>query len=229
MSSSLRGTLSKRYACLTGLANPEPQYKNTRHNVGVLMLDLFKERLEQKSGSTMRYKPSTKSKYVHYCSFKDVNVNVPPMKGTNPNEFSASILYLLRSDGNYMNLSGETIRPIWKELSRGTQVSDQLTHIVLHDELSLPLGKVQLRVPGRSLRGHNGLKDILRMCPNIPHYNLAIGIGRPDSHEPRDVADYVLGKFNHEELEILHTKTLDHVWRLVQPHILRQETQNDRA
>ncbi|CAB4252617.1 similar to Saccharomyces cerevisiae YHR189W PTH1 One of two (see also PTH2) mitochondrially- localized peptidyl-tRNA hydrolases [Maudiozyma barnettii] len=221
MSSSLRNSLSKKYTCLTGLANPEPHYRKTRHNVGVLMLDLIKERLEQKVGTTIPYKPSTRSKYIHYCSFKDIKVNVPPMRVSNPNTLSTSILCLLRSDGNYMNLSGETIRPVWQALSRAIHGTDQLTHIVLHDELSLPLGKVQLRVPGRSLRGHNGLKDILRMCPDIPHYNLSIGIGRPESHEARDVADYVLGKFNPAELEILHTKTLDQIWQLLHPDILK--------
>lgn len=214
-------TVRKRFTCFTGLGNPEPQYRNTRHNVGVLILDLLKEKIEQEMGTATPYKQSSKSKYVHYCSIKNMLVNVPAIHSTKKNPTSdtiSSILYLIRSDGNYMNLSGETLRPIWNALSKGIpspSEQNSLTHIVLHDELSLPLGKVQLRVPGRSLRGHNGLKDIFKLCPNVPHYKLAIGIGRPESHDPRDVADYVLGKFSTSELEILHTKTLTQACKLL--------------
>lgn len=214
-------TVTKRFTCLTGLGNPEPQYRNTRHNVGVLILDLLKERIEQEIGISIPYKQSAKSKYVHYCSIKDMLVDVPVIqvnKKTPTSDTINSILYLIRSDGNYMNLSGETLRPVWNALSKGIPnktEQNSLTHIVLHDELSLPLGKVQLRVPGRSLRGHNGLKDILRLCSNVPHYKLAIGIGRPESHDPRDVADYVLSKFSPSELEILHTKTLTQACKLL--------------
>ena len=53
--------------------------------------------------------------------------------------------------------------------------------LVVHDELDLPAGSVQLKIGGGS-GGHNGLRDLIRLVGNdFPR--LRIGIGHPGRAE----------------------------------------------
>lgn len=182
---------TRRLTCLTGIGNPEPQYANTRHNAGLIMLDLLRALLDD--DGTRHYKACTKAP-AQYC-------HVSPE------------LLLIRSDGDYINLSGKTVVPLWKRIPHG----DSVTHVVLHDELSLPLGKVQLRRPGTSLRGHNGLRNIQKYYGSDGFHRLAIGIGRPHDRDPLVVSDYVLSRFKEHELNILSTQSVQKAWEKLQP------------
>lgn len=175
--------------CFTGIGNPEPRYAGTRHNVGLIFLDLLKNRLDPKQ--LHPYKTS---------STAPVRYSQPTLE-----------LVMIRSDGNYMNLSGNTVVPIWNKLPHRNHV----THVVVHDELSLPLGKVQLRKPGTSLRGHNGLKSIQNCWGNNNFYKLSVGIGRPLRRDSDAVSDYVLSKFGKEEMEVLQTTSLLNAWEKI--------------
>lgn len=168
--------------CITGIGNPEPKYASTRHNAGLAMLDLLKDHLVGTD---------------HQVSYKNCSNGGAKYLSISPD------LVLIRSDCAFINLSGQTVLPIWKKLPN----RDSVKHIVVHDELSLPLGKVQLRKPGTSLRGHNGLKSISSHFGSANFYRLAVGIGRPHDRDPAVVSNYVLGKFTHEELSILRTES----------------------
>ncbi|CUS22196.1 LAQU0S04e10418g1_1 [Lachancea quebecensis] len=179
----LRRSLS---TCITGIGNPEPQYAMSRHNAGLLMLDLLKQQLQPERKS---YVPCNANPKVKRCQIDG--------------------LLLLRADGDYINLSGRTVVPLWHKL--GSNVK----HVVVHDELSLPLGKVQLRNPGTSVRGHNGLKDITKRYGDA-FYRLAVGIGRPDERDPDVVAKYVLSRFPQHELAVIETDSLVLALKLLQ-------------
>ncbi|GAV46453.1 hypothetical protein ZYGR_0A00440 [Zygosaccharomyces rouxii] len=179
----------RRLTCFTGIGNPEPKYAGTRHNVGLIILDLLKNRFDAEQ--IHPYKVSSLSP-AKYCQI-------------------SSQLVMIRSDGDYMNLSGKTVVPMWNRLPH----RDHVTHVVLHDELSLPLGKMQLRKPGTSLRGHNGLKSIQNCWRNDNFYRLSVGIGRPPQRDSTVVSDYVLSKFDERELEILQTKSFKTAWERI--------------
>lgn len=180
--------------CITGIGNPEPKYAGTRHNVGLAFLDLLKDNLIEHSGE----KPYKK------CSDAAARyVNASPD------------LLFIRSDGDFINLSGKTVVPLWRKLSRYGAV----TNVVVHDELSLPLGKVQLRKPGTSLRGHNGLKSISNHLGSGDFFRLAVGIGRPEDRDPKVVSDYVLGQFTPKDLAIIHTEALARALQLLKSFI----------
>lgn len=114
-----------------------------------------------------------------------------------------------------MNLSGHAVIPAWRKLPHDT------VHVVLHDELNISLGKVQYRKPGTSFRGHNGIRDIIKMKGDDKFDKLGIGIDRPDSRDPKIVADYVLSKFTDAEMRILQyesfQKAVEHTRKLL-PH-----------
>jgi PTH1 family peptidyl-tRNA hydrolase len=69
--------------------------------------------------------------------------------------------------------------------------------LVVHDEVDLPLGRLQVRLGG-GLAGHNGLRSLVRQLGSPDFLRLRIGVGRPERGDPRPVADFVLSPFEPE-------------------------------
>jgi PTH1 family peptidyl-tRNA hydrolase len=92
-----------------------------------------------------------------------------------------------------MNLSGKAL-VYWMQ-----QEKIKLENVlIIVDDLSLPLGKLRLRVKG-SDGGHNGLKSIQASLNTDEYSRLKFGIGN-DFPRGRQV-DFVLGKWKPEEQE----------------------------
>jgi PTH1 family peptidyl-tRNA hydrolase len=146
---------------LVGLGNPGREYRETRHNVGFMILD----RLAARERAQFR---SEKSWQAEVARAGDL---------------------LLCKPLTYMNLSGQSVRP----LSQFYKI-DRAQILVILDDMALPLGKLRLRPEG-SAGGHNGLKSIIEHfgTPAIPR--LRVGIGSAE----RDAVDHVLGRFALEE------------------------------
>lgn len=88
-----------------------------------------------------------------------------------------------------MNLSGDCAGP-----ARGSLKAPLDRVVVLHDEIDLPFGEIQVRLGG-GLAGHNGLKSLKRGFGEAEFWRVRVGVGRPDSTDPEVVAAYVLGRF----------------------------------
>ncbi len=146
---------------LVGLGNPGREYRETRHNVGFMILDHLaaRERAE--------FRPE-KSWQAEVARAGDL---------------------LLCKPLTYMNLSGQSVRP----LSQFYKIEPAQMLVIL-DDMALPLGKLRLR-PDGSAGGHNGLKSIIEHfgTPAVPR--LRVGIGSAE----RDAVDHVLGRFALEE------------------------------
>ena len=96
----------------------------------------------------------------------------------------------------FMNLSGESIRPIVDYYK--IDVSTEL--IVISDDISLPPGQIRVRKKG-SAGGHNGLKNIIQHLGSEEFQRIRIGVGeKPAGY---DLADYVLGHFSKEEQPLI--------------------------
>ena len=89
----------------------------------------------------------------------------------------------------YMNGSGDSAGP-----ARGSLKVPLDRVVVLHDEIDLPFGEIQVRLGG-GLAGHNGLKSLKRGFGDAEFWRVRVGVGRPDSTDPEIVAAYVLGRF----------------------------------
>lgn len=85
----------------------------------------------------------------------------------------------------FMNESGAALPP----LLRRTSLEDLSRLVVVHDELDLEPGRLQLK-QGGGLAGHNGLRSIAQTLGTNDFARLRIGIGKPPSKEKG--ADYVL-------------------------------------
>ncbi len=95
---------------------------------------------------------------------------------------------------SFMNLSGEVVRKYVDFFK--IDINDIL---IINDDLDLTFGRIRLR-PSGSSGGHNGLKNIALHLNSEKFKRLKIGISNDKSI---DTKDYVLGKFNKEEKEIL--------------------------
>jgi PTH1 family peptidyl-tRNA hydrolase len=96
----------------------------------------------------------------------------------------------------YMNNSGDAVGP-----ARGALGLDLDHVLVVHDEIDLPFGKVEVRTGG-GLAGHNGLKSLKQGLGSADFTRVRVGVGRPDSTDPEIVSRHVLGRFSEDEADV---------------------------
>lgn len=148
---------------IVGLANPGTQYEGSRHNVGGEALRLVVKR----RGASLRLERRQRAQSVTLSTPRGaVTLAVPT---------------------TFMNESGASLAP----LLRRTSIVDLAELVVVHDELDLEPGRLQLRFGG-GLAGHNGLRSIAGALGTQDFGRLRVGIGKPPSKEQG--ADYVLRK-----------------------------------
>ena len=102
---------------------------------------------------------------------------------------------ILLKPQKYMNLSGEVIRDFVNFFK--IDISDIL---IICDDLDTEVGTYRLRFKGSS-GGHNGLKNIELHLSTKEYKRIKVGIS---NNKNIDTKDYVLGKFNGEELKLIN-------------------------
>lgn len=102
---------------------------------------------------------------------------------------------LLVKPQTYMNLSGESVREIVNFYK-----IPQERFVVIFDDTSLPCGSVRIREKG-SHGGHNGIRNIIDQMGTDEFNRIKVGIGEKPSGW--DLADYVLAKFNPDDLPMM--------------------------
>jgi PTH1 family peptidyl-tRNA hydrolase len=98
----------------------------------------------------------------------------------------------------FMNLSGKAFK-YWLDKEK-IPLQQSLTIV---DDLALPLEKLRLRGSG-SAAGHNGLKDIQATMGTDAYPKLRFGIG--NNYAKGMQADFVLGKWKNDEIELVRYK-----------------------
>lgn len=95
----------------------------------------------------------------------------------------------------FMNNSGDAVAPLMAFYKVPLE-----NVVVIHDDMDLKLGDVREKTGGGSA-GHNGIKSIDAAIGNN-YRRIRIGIGHPrDFENPMNPADWVLGKFDSEQLK----------------------------
>ncbi len=165
--------MTERWLIL-GLGNPGPEYANTRHNIGYLVVEEIAKRI---SGS-----------FVSHKARADV------LEGRLGVGIDAPSLILAKAK-SYMNESGgpgKALADFYKT---------PLDHIiVIHDELDLPFEAIRSKLGGGD-NGHNGLKSLSKSLGGPGYLRIRMGIGRPQGRQ--DPADFVLKPFSTEERKVL--------------------------
>jgi peptidyl-tRNA hydrolase, PTH1 family len=165
--------MTERWLIL-GLGNPGPEYANTRHNIGYLVVEEIAKRV---SGSFLSHKARA-----------DV------LEGRLGVGIDAQSLILAKAK-SYMNESGgpgKALADFYKT---------PLDHIVVvHDELDLPFESIRTKLGGGD-NGHNGLKSLTKSLGGPGYLRIRMGIGRPQGRQ--DPADFVLKPFSTDERKVL--------------------------
>jgi peptidyl-tRNA hydrolase, PTH1 family len=105
---------------------------------------------------------------------------------------------VLIKPSTFMNLSGKAFN-YWLQAEK-VSIENSL---VLVDELALPFGKIRIGPKG-SDGGHNGLKNIQEVLQSSAYPRLRFGIN--NAFNKGSQVNYVLGKWNEEELKTLNER-----------------------
>jgi PTH1 family peptidyl-tRNA hydrolase len=151
-----------------GLGNPDEEYGGTRHNAGAMVV----ARLAERAGAKLKRSRNR----AQVAEIRDGDQRV-----------------VLARPTSYVNESGGPA----SLLARWYKTPLERI-IVVHDEIDLAAGKLQLR-RGGGTAGHNGLKDIVKALGSPDFLRVRIGVGRPPGR--KDPADYVLEPVPKREAE----------------------------
>lgn len=160
---------------IVGLGNPGKDFKGSRHNVGYEVIDVI-----------LKHHPdfSRQKKFLSYIfrgKIKEQKV-------------------ILLKPLTFMNLSGESVTKVVNFFK--IPLSEIL---VVCDDFNLLLGKIRIRSSGSS-GGHKGLYSIISHLKGNNFWRCRVGIKSEHFlkfQQGGEMTDFVLGKFEKEEKEII--------------------------
>ena len=139
---------------IAGLGNPGREYRDTRHNVGFMVVDEIARR--------------------HKLTFAMAPSQIPDAMIAK--KFGADGL-LVAKPLTFMNNSGEAVAALARYYD--ISIGDLL---VVVDEVALPFGRLRARARG-SAGGHNGLKSVIARLGTTEFARLRLGVGRGDARK----------------------------------------------
>jgi len=140
---------------VVGLGNPGEKYKNTRHNLGFVVVDKLGKKVKGQ-GESWKFEKKFKAELLDFTLF-------------------ASPLTLVKPQ-TYMNNSGLAVKMLTAYYNIHTT-----DLIIIHDDLDLPLGKIKVRLGG-SGAGHHGVESIINTLGTDQFIRVRLGIGNEKSH-----------------------------------------------
>lgn len=137
---------------IVGLGNPGREYRDTRHNVGFMVIDELARRHQLALAMAPSQVPET---------------FVAKKYGAEP--------VLVAKPLTFMNRSGDAVAALARYYD--IAAADLL---VVVDEAALPFGRLRARARG-SAGGHNGLKSVIERLGTQEFPRLRLGVGRGDA------------------------------------------------
>ena len=162
---------------VVGLGNPGREYRETRHNVGFMLLDLLAAKLKVRF---TRYHSKALVAISYYHSPK-IDTDVYKI--------------ILAKPQTFMNLSGQSVQGLIHFYK-----SPLSKLLVAHDDLDLPIGAIRIRPDGGSA-GQKGMSSILERLGTDDFARIRLGIGRPPGQ--MQAPDYVLQGFSGTDMTII--------------------------
>lgn len=161
---------------LIALGNPGKKYIETRHNVGFLMIDYLREKLN----------------FENFKFEKKFNAEISENK-------IGSEKIILAKPQTFMNKSGQSVQAL---INFYKVPAEEI--IVIHDELDLKLETFKIS-RNKNASGHNGVLSIFNHLQTKDFTRIRIGVDNRTEEQRKNISgsDYVLGRFTKEELEVL--------------------------
>jgi peptidyl-tRNA hydrolase, PTH1 family len=156
---------------IVGLGNPGLRYDATRHNVGFQVIDTLAA--------------------AHRIVLRGYLPTAEYGQGT-----IEAQQVMLAKPFTYMNASGKAVADLCTHFS--IPCNDL---IVVHDDLDLPLSRIQLKMKGGDA-GHYGVRSIIEHLGTGEFIRIRVGIGRPASKD--EIVTFVLSPFTSDELPLVH-------------------------
>ena len=153
---------------IVGLGNPGNEYKNTRHNIGFDVIDKL-------------------------ANVYKIDINRSKFKGICGEGRIGLEKVILLKPLTYMNLSGESVREVCDYFKIEPE-----NIIVVHDDVSIDVGRIRIRAKGSS-GGQNGVKNIILHLSTDEFNRVKVGVGKPQG----DMVSHVLGRFSEEDRKLV--------------------------
>ena len=133
---------------IVGLGNPGREYRDTRHNVGFMVVDALADRWRVNDEWRERFEA----------------LQIKTTVGAEP--------VIIAKPLTFMNLSGQAVSAI-----AGFFKIEPADVFAIVDEAALPLGRLRARREGGA-GGHNGLKSLIQHLGTQAFPRMRVGVGR---------------------------------------------------
>lgn len=178
---------------IVGLGNPGSEYKNTRHNVGRIVVENF-----VKNAEAIALKRDSK-KAAKSTSFEEFKFNKKYNAQAATGEINREKVLAILPE-TFMNKSGRALETLVTSAKKAEKL------IVIHDDLDMPLGKMKILF-NRGSGGHKGIESIVRSIKTEAFTRLKVGIcpttptGKPKKPTGEKLLDFIVGPFKPAEFD----------------------------
>lgn len=178
---------------IVGLGNPGEEYKDTRHNVGRMLVESFAKNAEK-----IAEKLDTK-KAAKQTGFEDFSFNKKYNAQVSVGEINGEKVTLMLPE-TFMNKSGKSLEILITSVKKAEKL------IVIHDDLDLAIGRGKILF-NRGSGGHKGLESIVRTIKTEAFTRLKVGVcpatptGKLKKPTGDKLLDFIVGPFKPTEMD----------------------------
>ncbi len=178
---------------IVGLGNPGEEYKNTRHNVGRMVVESFAKNAEKIAEKLDTKKAAKQTGFEDFSFSKKYNAQV------SVGEINGEKVTLILPE-TFMNKSGKALESLVTSAKKAEKL------IVVHDDLDLAIGRMKILF-NRGSGGHKGIESIVRTIKTEAFARLKVGIcpttptGKPKKPTGDKLLDFIVGPFKPAEMD----------------------------
>jgi PTH1 family peptidyl-tRNA hydrolase len=170
---------------IAGIGNKGMKYHNTRHNAGYFGVEIMQQAL----------------RFEGFMSDKGFHHERSLLSDVTTAQWGTRDVVVLQKTQTAMNNAGEAVKRVWDEYG-----ADEL--VLFHDDLDIILGDYKIQ-KGKSPKGHNGVKSVEEALGMKDFWRVRLGIDSRDDDDRTPGEEYVLERFDKEEIEILKSNAVE--------------------